>query len=108
MRHFTSTDSQGAVTWALSIPSRGTLVWNTDVEGPGELADGLVAAGVRSGIPWQGEMTIPIPAGDVLTGTQEFSSSSGTIEETWEITGVGDDGELRGTIVLDTIVQRST
>ena len=111
VRHWTQADAQGAVTWTANIPSRGSLVWGSVGDPGAELAAALVTAGVPSGIDWQGNITIAMAdgerAGTVLAGTEEFADNLGRVDEAWEITGVGSNGELRGTITLATAVRQS-
>ncbi len=111
MRHWASADEQSASTWTMSIPSRGTLVWASEGDAPGVLAAAIAAAGAQPGIAWQGELAVTLSeddnAGVVVTGTEEFAGSSGLVDETWEITGIGGNGELRGTISLQTRVSRA-
>ncbi|MGD2167794.1 MAG: hypothetical protein PVF63_06770 [Gammaproteobacteria bacterium] len=111
MRHWTLADGASAGTWSVSIPSRGTLVWNADGDAPAILSAAIASAGVQSGAAWQGELPVPLTgdqnSGQVVTGTEEFDGSTGFVEEIWDITGVGDKGEIRGTISLNTRVSRS-
>lgn len=112
MRQWTRTDVRGATTWAVSLPARGTLVWTT-ADNAGSLIDSaLVAAGAQSGVAWQGELRIPVAeggnAGEVITGTEEFEDNVGRVEEIWEISGLDGNGELRGTVTLNTIVNQSS
>lgn len=111
MRHWMSADAQSASTWSVNIPSRGTLVWTSEGDAPAVLAAAIAAAGVQPGVAWQGELAVPLAgnanSGRVITGTEEFDGSSGLVEETWDITGVGGNGELRGTISLHTRVSRA-
>ena len=44
--------------------------------------------------------------GRVVGGGGEFQGLAGTYTETWLITGLGEDGELRGTIELATVTHR--
>lgn len=110
MRHWSRGDGQSASTWSLSIPSRGTLVWNAESDIPALLSAAMASAGVSSGASWQGEMLVPIAGpdnpGQVILGTEEFDGSTGQVEESWNISGVGSNGELRGTISLTTLVSR--
>lgn len=112
MRHTTTADAQGTVTWAVSLPGRGSLVWSSAVSAGATLANALAAGGVQPGTAWQGELGVAIAAGEragsVVTGTEEFAGNAGRVEEVWEITGVGGNGEIRGTIVLDTVVNQSS
>jgi hypothetical protein len=63
--------------------------------------------GYAAGRAWDGEVelmvTRPDAPGILTAGTQEFAGLSGAYLETWTVAGVAEDGELRGTIVLDTV-----
>jgi hypothetical protein len=110
MRHWTRADGRSASTWSVSIPSRGTLLWNAEGDAFATLSAAMDAAGARSGAVWEGRLAVAIAtdqnAGQVILGTEEFLGSAGTVEETWELSGVGGNGELRGTISLTTRVSQ--
>jgi len=108
-RHWAPAD--GAV-WLLVVPGRGTMLLTGDAEPARALDTALSAAGRRAGTPWSGELRVVFPrapsVGRVHGGTHEFEGLEGTYTETWTITGVGESGELRGTIELGTVVSRRT
>lgn len=109
-RHWTQADAQSHSTWQISIPSRGTLVWSSPGNTPATLAAAIAAQGAQAGSAWEDAVTVAVAVneneGRVLAGTEEFAGSSGLVEEAWEISGIGGNGELRGTISLDTRVSR--
>lgn len=111
MRHWTRSDDTSASTWSVSVPSRGTLVWTAEGDAPALLAAAVTAAGVQPGVAWQGELLVPIAAdqnsAQVVTGTEEFAGSAGLVEEIWEISGIGNNGEFHGTISLHTRVSQT-
>ena len=111
MRHWTEADAASATTWGVSLPGRGTLVWSSDGNSPALLSAAIASAGAQPGAVWQGELRVPLADGDdigrVLTGTEEFAGSAGVVAEIWDVTGVGSNGELRGTISLQTRVSRA-
>ena len=111
MRHWTAADDASASTWSVSLPGRGTLVWSSDGNVPATLSAAISAAGAQPGVAWQGELRVPVAdndnIGQVLTGTEEFAGSAGVVAEIWEVAGVGSNGELRGTISLQTRVSRA-
>ncbi len=106
-RHWTGGATGATTTWALLIPSRGAAVLSAPGESRGMLEASLRERGYAAGRAWNGEvelMVTRLDAPGVLTaGTQEFASLSGAYLETWTVAGVDEDGELRGTIALDTV-----
>ncbi|NIW25108.1 MAG: hypothetical protein GWN29_11365 [Gammaproteobacteria bacterium] len=105
-RHTVDLTDSAAVTWSLSFPSRGAL-WLVSQFDPAALDAALAAVGYQPGEAWEGELDLFVGdpqslTGDIHGGTSEFSTLTGTFTERWQITGVGDSGELRGTIELDT------
>lgn len=111
IRHTTATGQQDAETaWALTVPSRGTLRL-AGTEEPAGLDAALAGAGGGDGEPWAGDLRFTVTdepseetlGGRVVGGSGEFRGLSGVYSENWLITGVGEDGELRGTIELSTV-----
>ena len=105
-RHAVGLAGSAAVTWSLSFPSRGAL-WLEGRFDPAELEAAAAGVGYQPGDAWAGELELLVgstqsPAGEVRGGTSEFSALVGSFTERWRITGIGDMGELRGTIELDT------
>src|SRR5690606_28833336 len=104
-------DPAGAA-WLLVVPGRGTMLLAGDAESARALDDALSSAGRRAGEAWSGEVRVVFPRppsnGRILGGTHEFAGLEGTYTETWTITGVGEGGELRGTIELATVTLRRT
>ncbi len=109
-RHWVAADGSAASTWAVSVPSRGTIVFAGEGDTPARLRDALTRAGYRQGSEWTGEISFDVAdeSPRVVTGTEEFGRAAGRFMETWTITGVTSEGELRGTITLDTIVNQSS
>jgi hypothetical protein len=106
-RHWNGNASGATTTWALLIPSRGAAVLSASGESRGMLEASLRERGYAAGRAWDGDVelmvTRPDAPGILTAGTQEFASLSGAYLETWTVAGVDEDGELRGTIVLDTV-----
>lgn len=105
-RHAVVLAGSAAVTWSLSFPSRGAL-WLEGRFNPAEFDATAASMGYQSGEAWAGELDLLIsdtqtPVGEVRGGTSEFSALTGNFTERWRITGIGEAGELRGTISLDT------
>jgi hypothetical protein len=109
-RHWTVTPAGPRTSWMLAIPSRGSLVLVAPGEAPGVVDAALTDRGYTSGSPWTGELSLAM-VGDGATaagvvGSREFAGLDVAYTETWNITGIGESGELRGTIELDTVSRR--
>lgn len=95
--------------WVLFIPARGTLMLH-HVEAGGGLAGALSRAGLRAGNAWTGSLDLERTAGPVdggrgrvVGGTREFARHTGSYAERWRLTGLDEQGVLRGTIELETL-----
>lgn len=95
--------------WILFLPARGALLLQ-HAEGGGGLAGALSRAGLRPGNAWTGNLDIQRTAGPVdggrgrvVGGTREFSRHGGSYAERWRLTGMDEQGVLRGTIELETL-----
>jgi hypothetical protein len=106
-RHWSANASGATTSWALLIPSRGAAVFSAPGESRGALEAALRERGYAAGRAWDGAIELAVTRADapgaLAAGTQEFAGLSGAYTETWTVAGVGEDGELRGTIVLDTV-----
>lgn len=111
-RHWSPTDDGPGTAWLLVLPGRGAMWLTAGGETARALDAALSAAGRRDGAPWSGEIraSFPaaVPAGRLIGGTDEFDGLDGTYTETWTITGVGESGELSGTIELATVASKRT
>jgi hypothetical protein len=109
-RHWGNADRGLTTTWSILIPSRGALLLSSPGEAGGAIDAALQNAGYPSGSVWNGELAVTLTPntgpGSVAAGNGEFDGLSGSYTETWNLTGVIDSGELRGTIALDTITNR--
>ena len=95
--------------WLLTIPSRGTIAL-ASTSAPAESIEAIVAArGLAAGATLDTGLSIDLgtPATSVAT-TGEFEGIAFQLEETWIVTGVDDDGQIRGTVQLNTIGRRPT
>ena len=73
----------------------------------------LKKAGYNAGSVWSGELKLELASdgddgGVVAGGTEEFAGLGGRYSEVWTVTGIGEKGELRGTIELNTITRRGS
>jgi len=108
-RHWAEIGTVPQTAWMLTLPSRGTVV----MTGPGEpadyLAQALRAEGWEPGGDFVGELALAVGGeGHSVAATGEFSGIDFRLTETWSITGIDAEGELRGTIELNTIGERGS
>lgn len=103
-RHWTETEGGPAATWCLVIPGRGALLLSGQGEARGAIDAALERAGFKPGNAWSGtvELRPDGGTGQIVTGSREFAGFAGQYTEAWSLTGVSADGELHGTIELDT------
>lgn len=110
-RHWSAAAGGATTTWSLLIPSRGALVLRAAGETSGALDAALTKAGYMPGKAWTGTLDFAMaPAsapGEVTAGTGEFEGLEGTYTESWAVAGVNDEGQLLGTVVLDTVTRRA-
>ncbi len=110
-RHWSTTPRGTMTTWSVLIPSRGALLLTAPGEAGGALEAGLQKAGYNAGAAWEGQVAVtmtPNGKGGLLAGgSGEFDGFGGNYREVWTLTGIGTDGELRGTIELATVASRS-
>ena len=110
-RHWSVAPDGPAVAWSLLVPSRGALMLTAPGEN-GEAVDvALQRAGYRAGADWESDVRIELARGEdgarIVAGSDEFEALQGRYTETWHVTGSDARGELRGTIVLDTVTYRT-
>lgn len=106
-RHWAQPAGQASAAWLVVIPSRGALLLTADGEPAGAVDAALAAAGRPPNGAWSGDATIEAAQGDaggrIVGGSGEFDALEGRYSETWTVTGVGESGELKGTIELSTV-----
>lgn len=109
-RHFVALEDTAAVAWSITIPSRGSL-WLTGAVDPQSVDTAVSGIGYQPGESWSGDLELfmgdAAESGLARGGSDEFGGLAGTYTERWNVTGIGDAGELRGTIALNTIMYRS-
>lgn len=111
-RHWTDTPSGPALAWSLTIPGRGTVLLAVAGQSANVLESVLDRVGYLPGQEWAGSLEVAAVADRSATrtiaSTQEFQDLDMQFTETWSITGISAAGELRGTIVIDTIGRRGS
>ncbi|HSG65255.1 MAG TPA: hypothetical protein VLD39_09640 [Gammaproteobacteria bacterium] len=106
-RHALVIGSSTAVAWSITVPSRGAI-WLVGAMQPSQLEASFATIGYQPGESWTGELDVSLDGGPegtsgrVAGGSDEFKALGGSYVERWHITGIGDTGELRGTIELNT------
>jgi hypothetical protein len=109
-RHWSVQRDSPTTTWALVFPSRGSVVLAHEGETSGAVDAALRTKGYTAGAEWNGELRL-VRVGDgdatrTVVGSDEFVGLDVSYTETWNITGVDANGDIRGTIELDTVSQR--
>jgi hypothetical protein len=93
--------------WLLTIPSRGTIA--LAASGAGSIDAALAGRGLVAGAGLNPALSIDIgPAATSVAATGEFRGIDFELVETWVVTGLEDDGQVRGTLRLNTIGKRAT
>ena len=111
-RHWSVSKDGPGTAWSLIIPSRGALMMVARGEPAAALDAALRRSGYSAGASWEGGVRVAIGAdtddasGTIAVGSNEFEGMRGRYSETWNVTGVTDTGELRGTIELNTVTFR--
>lgn len=95
--------------WVLTIPSRGTIALAADVPASTSVESMLAARGIVAGRSLEPELSIDAggPARSVAV-TGEFDGLEFELVETWLVSGLESDGEIRGTLQLSTVGRRRT
>jgi hypothetical protein len=107
-RHEVVRDGATETAWLLTIPSRGSIALATQA-GADSIETVFAEQGLAAGISLETELSIDnaAAASSVIT-TGEFADIDFELVETWVVTGVDDDGLVRGTLLLNTTGRRST
>lgn len=107
VRHWSQPGGEASAAWLVVIPSRGALLLTAEGEPPAAVDAAISAVGYQTGRAWSGDASIEAARGDaggrVAGGSGEFNALEGRYSETWTVTGVGESGELKGTIELRTV-----
>lgn len=108
-KHELSIDGARETAWLLTIPSRGTIAFAGWSPVLGSIES---MAADRGLVPGQGadpglSIDFGAPAQSVVT-TGEFEGISFELVETWQVTGIDEEGRIRGTLQLNTIGTQSS
>lgn len=110
-RHVVRVASGEETAWCLVLPSRGA-VWFVGAANPDGPQQALEAAGYQPGEAFSGDLRLMVTnadenqSGELVAGRQEFANLSGNYLESWQISGVSREGDLLGTIRLDTVTRQ--
>lgn len=109
-RHQTETQDGPALAWTLAIPGRGAVMLVAPSSEGDVMSAALAQTGTEPGASWSGNLDIAAVGDRALTRTvassQEFRDLDMRFTETWSVTGISEEGQLRGTIQLDTVGRR--
>jgi hypothetical protein len=107
VRHTTSSETSSMGSWLLVIPSRGSVTFTGGVDAVPALESALAEFDWQPGteIDELFEFELGL-TGLSVAATGEFEGIDFQLIETWALSSVDADGELRGTISLNTIGQR--
>ena len=110
-RHVVDSEQGMVSTWSLTFPSRGSL-WLSGRGAPDMVQQALEEAGYQPGEDYSGDIRLDLSTGAdgersgvIVDGNGEFRSLGGEYQESWHISGVAEQGSLRGTIRLDTVIR---
>jgi hypothetical protein len=110
-RHVVQSTNGATASWALMLPSRGAA-WFAGAADPNAPQRILEAAGYQAGETFSGDLRLVFGdnaegrSGVLVAGRQEFANLGGEYLESWQISGVSVEGEIRGTIRLDTVTRQ--
>jgi hypothetical protein len=99
----------GETAWMLTIPSRGTiaLAGNAVVTEPIESVAAERGLAIGETLEQALSIDVAAPARSV-TATGEFANLEFDLVETWVVTGIDEDGQVHGTLQLNTIGRQPT
>ena len=108
-KHELTIGSGKETAWLLTIPSRGTIALASTSPRSGSVESSIAALGIANGESTETAHSIDIgvPAKSVAA-TGEFEGIAFELLETWVVTGIDADGEIRGTLHLNTVGMQST
>lgn len=109
VRHELETGDATETAWLLTIPSRGAIALAANGSGEAMIEAEIAARGLAAGQSIDQPLSIDSrqPARSV-SATGEFAGIDFELVETWIVTGLDDDGGVRGTLRLNTVGRRST
>jgi hypothetical protein len=108
-RHELATTTGVETAWLVTIPSRGSIALAASGSAPGFVESAVAANGVLPGQSVDQPLSIDFEAAaESVTATGEFSGIDFEMVETWVVSGVDDDGQLRGTLLLNTVGRRAS
>lgn len=108
-RHAVTIADMTEVSWLVTIPSRGSIVLAASSPSPDSIEAIVSSRGFSPGQDIEPALSIDhaMPAKSVAA-SGEFSNIDFELVETWVVTGLEEDGQIRGTLSLNTVGRRST
>lgn len=108
-RHVLGIDGMDQTAWVLTIPSRGSVALAADSVDTGAIESLVAASGVLPGQTLEQPLSIDSGlAAQSVTATGEFANIDLELFETWVVTGIDDEGRIRGTLRLNTVGRQAT
>lgn len=107
-RHEVDVAGGNETAWLLTIPSRGTMVLASAAPRSTSISEVLADRGLVPGRSLERELSVDFggPSRSVAT-TGEFSGIDFELVETWVVSGLDEDGVVRGTLRLNTVGRQS-
>jgi hypothetical protein len=107
-RHELNREGTVETAWLLTIPSRGSIVLASHA-GIAPIEAALAARNLAAGQSLDPERSIDNgPPAKSVSASGEFAGIEFDLVESWILTGLDDDGQLRGTLRLNTTGRRSS
>jgi hypothetical protein len=109
-RHWSLSSDGATTTWALVFPARGAIVLAHAGEQRDAIATALQDRALTTGAQLDAELRLAVvddaAATRSIVGLREFEGLDVRYTEAWSVTGIDENGQIRGTIELDTVSQR--
>ncbi len=108
-RHVLAIDGTDQTAWLLTIPSRGAVALAASSADTGGIEAILATSGLRPGQSVDQPLSVDSGfAATSVAATGEFANIRMELVETWVVTGIDDDGQIQGTLQLNTVGRQTT
>jgi hypothetical protein len=108
-RHEVARGDTAETAWLLTIPSRGTIALAASGPSTSSIESQVAARGMTAGDTTSQAISIDAgQPGRSVAATGEFSGIDFELVETWVVTGIDENGAIRGTLRLNTLGRQST
>lgn len=107
-RHIVPAEAGDETSWLLTIPSRGAVTLVGGVSGESSIDAALAERGLTAGESVEPELSIELGGtATSVAATGEFAGIDLELVETWTVSGLDRNGQVRGTLQLDTVGMES-